>query len=696
MSEDKKSGTKTSEEKQTGRLKSYFKTPADAPVVSQPLSLEGLANGLRENMGFEPLSKTVTPQVVKKDVEAKYDKSKVIMSSREWSQTTDNVWHKGFRRISDSEQREIASIDPYIAAIVATRVSQGAAVAYPSESKFDKGTRVSDVNPPKKEDYETEEQYTAALKSRAAQMKTILKWMLSCGTGDADILNAVFADSDTDFKKCSLRQYIESQVRNLLTFGRYSTQVFRNDDGVPVLFRPVAVETIFNVVTNEKIYLSTGKDTTESSEEDVEEYNELSKEERPIAFVQRIDGQNTNMFTEDQLLIGTWQKQALFNLNGYPLSPIESAVFMVFVHQQTLSYLRNQFVKGMMSKGLLALESTNPAVELSEADLEAFRQQFHNYATRNDNSAVMPVLSGPVKANFIQLSPTPRDMEFLQVEEHIIRALCSAFQISPQEMGYGHLSLAQGGLTQANKQEEIVKGEERGLRQLLDIVYDGLNEILYMNFPEARDNFRITFVGIGEDTRDTVIQRSLTELQTTATMDSLFADSEKTEGIPLGGKVPLSQTFHANVVRYMKYGEFREHFLGEEGAMKNPAYDFLIDPNLNSAYQQLRVQPIKEQREQAMMQNDMMKQQMEAQDQQMQMQAQQGQAPQQGEGQPPQQGDQQAEQAQPEQQEAPAGDMEKSESPTSIRDMWLAAKGLKKSMGGKYFDAWLASHYEDE
>jgi len=355
------------------------------------------------------------------------------------------------------------------------------------------------------------------------------------------------------------------------------------------------------------------------------------------------------------------------------------------VHQQTLSYLRNQFVKGFAAKGILALESTSPAVELSDADLEQFRMQFHNYATRNDNSAVMPVLSGPVKANFIQLSPTPRDMEFLQVEEHVIRALCSAFQISPQEMGYGNLSMPQGGLSQANKQEEIVHGEERGLRQLLDIVFDGINEILYANFPEARENFKISYVGIGEDTRDAVVSRQASELNTTATMDSLFADSEKQEQIPYGGKVPLSSAFHQNVVRYMKYGIFAEKFLGETDASKKPEYDFIVDPNLNQAYQQLKVQPVKEQREQAEMQNEMMKAQMQAQQQQGQQQ------PGQEQGQQPQQ---QPEAAPESAQKSDNLENEDDTESRPIRDMWLEAQGLKKSLQGKYFSAWIDSHLD--
>jgi hypothetical protein len=665
------------------------------------MNMNLMVSTLRSSLsgGQEPLNKTVKSQTVRTDIKEKYDNNKVVFSTREYSEITENVWTKGWRRVSDPEQRELSILDPYLSAIISTRVSQGAACSYPSESKYDKGCRISDLNPPVRDDYENADEFDKACAIRTAQQEAILSWVLTCGTKDEDVLNSVFANGDLFFKHCNFRRFVEGQIRNIMTFGRCGTQVLRSEDGVPVLFRPVPIETIFNAVHGEDMTLSNTRDTMEQSESDVKLYNEIKPEEKPAAYIQKINGQNVNFYSEDELKVWHWQFQALFGLNGYPLSPIELTIFMVFVHQQTLGYLRNQFVKGMAAKGLLCLESTNAAVELSPADLDEFRRQFHNFATRNDNSAVMPVISGPIKANFIQLSPSPRDMEFLQVEEHVIRALCSAFQISPQEMGYGHLSLPQGGLNSGNKQEDIIRGEERGLRQVLDIVFDGVNDIIYENFPEARDNFRLGYVGVGEETRDAAVQRQSAELTTTATMNSLWSDSEKTDAFPFAGDAPLNPQFNTLIAAKMFYGEYREHFFGDEGASKKPEYRFLMDPNLNQAYQQLLVQPVAEQRQQAEMQNKMMAQQMQQQQLQAQMAAQGGQpgaegAPQ--EGQPQEQVPDHAAAPEPEAKpEAPAEPAEKSEEPISLREKFLEVQGLRKSMGS-YFGAWVDAHYTKE
>lgn len=656
--------------------------------------LESSAAALTAALRGEPLGKSIKPNVVKKELKEKYASSKIVYNADEYANSVDSVDIKSWRRLSDTELKEISQIDPYISAMISTRASQGAIVGRPSDSKFDKGTRASEQNPLKLDDYNTKEEFKKAQEYREAQLDAILKWVLKCGTDDETILNSVFADSgDRTFKRCTFAEFLTAQIRNLMVFGRCGTHIVRNDDGLPVMFRPVAIETIYNLSQGKDAPIMNAEETVPESAEDAVNFNILPKDTRPPAYVQRIDGHNVNFFTEYDLKVSYFQKQAYFDLNGYPLSPIEQAIYMVFIHQQTLGYLRNQFLKGLATKGILNLESTEATAQLSDEDLAQLRREFHNFVNRNDNSAAIPVISGPVKVNFVPLNPSPQDMGFLEIEEHVIRALCSAFQISPQEMGYGNLSQGQGGLTASNKQEEIVRGEERGLRMLLDICYDLVNEIVFENFPEAEKLCRITYVGIGEDTRDTVIERHQQELNTTATLSSLWADSEKVDPVPYGGDVPLSSAFHANVVKYMKYGVFMEHFMGEEGASKNPAYDFIIDPNLNQAYQQLKVQPIQMQQEAAQLQLESQEmqiqqgeQQMQQGEQQMQMQEQQGQ----NEQMMAQQGAQAAAQPAPGAPQEMGKSEDEEQSPT-LSDAWNERQSLRKSMS-VYFGAWTDSH----
>jgi hypothetical protein len=222
-------------------------------------------------------------------------------------------------------------------------------------------------------------------------------------------------------------------------------------------------------------------------------------------------------------------------------------------------------------------------------------------------------------------------MEWMQVEQTVIRALCSAFQISPTEAGFGQLGDT-AGMGQGSRDYELVQGEERGLRLLVDILMEDVNDAVYQNFPEAKKRYRVAAFGIGNETREGVIQRQSQELQTTATLNSLFSDSDKNRQFEFGGDVPLAPLFHQNVARYMTYGKFMEAYFGMEGASKRPELDFIIDPSLNQAYQQLKMGMQQMQAQQQALGLEGQKMQLEAQQAQMQQAA---------------QGEQQAQQSQP-------------------------------------------------
>ena len=220
-------------------------------------------------------------------------------------------------------------------------------------------------------------------------------------------------------------------------------------------------------------------------------------------------------------------------------------------------------------------------------------------------------------------------MEWLQVEQTVIRALCSAFQISPIEAGFGQLGDS-SGMGQGSRDYELVQGEERGLRLIVDIMMEDVNDAVYQNFPEAKKRYKVAAFGIGNETREGVIQRQTQELQTTATLNSLFSDSDKNRQFEFGGDVPLSPLFHQNVARYMTYGKFMESYFGIDGASKRPELDFIIDSGLNQSYQQLKMgmQQMQAQQQALGLQGQQM--QLEMQQAQMQQAAQQPNVPPQG------------------------------------------------------------------
>ena len=590
-------------------------------------SIDDVTGIIKQRLGRTMLSKSDVQKIAEEDFKKrKYKQSKVKFGSRFNTRIgVGDSLSKEPKRLSDSELKELSLVDPYIGAIINTRVAQISTFGAISESKFDKGVRVIELDEIRKEDFETDEAFEREIKLREAEKKAILEWVLSCGTTDKQVLNEMYEAADPTFKQCSLKDYFQAQARALLTFGRCARQNLLNADGTICAFRPTPIETIKQVKFGSKVHVTAVSDVSQQSEVDAEKYNKLPTNEKPIAYVQEVDGVQTGFFTDEDLKVTYYQVQSFLDLNGYPMGPIEFALFLVYIHQHTLGYLRNQFVKGQLSKSMIVVRPTDPSVKISDEDIESFKMEIQNLATRTDNSAVIPVIGGPVELELIKTTESPKDMEWMQVEQTVIRALCSAFQISPLEAGFGQLGDT-AGMGQGNRDYELVQGEERGLRLLVDILVEELNDAVYQNFPEAKKRYKVTAFGIGNETREGVIQRQSQELNTTATLNSLFSESDKNRQFEFGGDVPLAPLFHQNVARYMTYGKFMESFFGVEGASKRPELDFIIDPGLNQAYQQLKT---------GMQQMQAQQQALGLQEQQMQMeiqqaQMQQGMAPQEG------------------------------------------------------------------
>lgn len=646
-------------------------TTAFAPAATYGDSLTSMAglnlyeNEAMHSLVVDNLKKSLNVQGSKQPEKAKT----VFISKTASTAASGSLESKGNRRLTDQELRDLSILDPYISSIISTRVAQSIPMGRPSESKFSKGARMLEIEPLRAQDFPNIEEFKTKTDIRRNQTAMLMDWMLHCGSSDEEQLESIFKDADKTFKHCKLHSYIACQVRNLLTFGRCATHVIRDVSGNPILFRPVPVESIYRVREGESVYLSNTESTTQASKDDVEEYNALPSRERPLAFVQRLDNRDDAFFTDDELLVWNYQDQALTDLNGYNLAPTELAMFMVFIHQQTLQYMRNTFVKGMASKGMIVLESTSESSTLSAEDLEDFRQQFHNFVSRNDNSAAVPVIGGAIRAQFIPLNATPKDMEFLQTEDHIVRAICSAFQIAPTELLQATIGEGGGGgsLSRAGKETELISSQERGLRILLDVIFDGLNDIMGMNFPELKKLYRFEYTGIGNDTKESVIQQNISELQTTATMSTLWASSERTDPFPFGGDVPLAAAFWSGPARFMFFGEIREHFFGDKGASKKPEYQFLTDPALHQAYMQLKTNPIEQQAQDTQVQSQMAQVQLQQTEQQAQ--------------QPPEQP----------QAAAPASQEEQAQEPQqkSLKDQYR--EKMTKSMQS-YFKEWIDLH----
>lgn len=543
-----------------------------------------------EDAKKEPLEKTVKPVNIAEELDGQIERNKVVFGLESGKYNVDNIHQKTRGRLLDKELRDLAQYDAIVSIIVRTRSTQCMPFGYPSKNKYDRGFILKEINPILLQKNISQEEKENEATYRLKLSNAVAKWVGHCGITNKATLDYVFHNTDTAFKDCTFSDFLGAQARNLLIYGRCATQIIRNKQGIPMMFRPMPVETLFRVMDNRTISL-TENDQDVSPEGQIEsvEYKKLPKNKRPIAYVQRIQGKNVSFFTEDDIRMTYLEKQAYEGLEGYPLAPLELSYYSVLMHFNSQVYLQNAFAKGLGSKGLINIKTADGA-GVSKQDLENFRKMFTNYVARNDNSATIPVISGPLEVQFIPLNATAKDLEFINLYNRILQILCASFQISPHEIGFGALDSGdKATVSDEGRQDQIVQGEERGLRNLLDKLFLTIDNIVSETFPEVKDIFRFEAIGLGQNTKEADLNLYKEELQTTGTFSKLWADSERGDSFPFGGEVPTSPVFHQSVAKYMKFAELRHYFFKEEGALDNPAYDFLCDPALDQIYQSLKV-----------------------------------------------------------------------------------------------------------
>jgi len=514
---------------------------------------------------------------------APQNKSKALFNSDNALLGNSRGWiDKATNRLTDDQLRDIAVMDPYVSAIRKTRVAQVSPLASRAVSRFDKGIRIIEKKPKLREDFESDEAYEQSKDIAEKEKDALLKFLLYCGTTDNDMLEGLYDGVDKTFMHCSLKAYFQAQVDNLLTFGRYGRQSLRDEDGALIAFRPVPIETIRIADPEQRAWLSFFDNQERIFfAKDVQDYNSLPEGSRPIAYYQVIDAQPRRFFTDDDLKVFHYQQQAFINLMGYPASPIEEAITVIFLHHHSLQQLRNMLVKGLLTKGMIALRSTNPEIEVPAEVVTQFKQELTNFSTGTQNNTAVPIIAGPIEVQWVPLAPSLKDSNWQEVEQLIIRSIHSSFQISASETGMGALGDPAAGLNSGNKDVELISGEERGLKMLVEILTEDLNSALAEYMPQAASKYDVQIVGVGSETQEGMLQRAQAEMSLTATLNDLMSMSEKNVTVSYGGDVILNPQWHQLIVSKMHFGKYLEHFMGEENAAENPLYDFFIDESID-------------------------------------------------------------------------------------------------------------------
>lgn len=543
------------------------------------------------------------------------------------------IFRQKIRLIPDFLLKRVSIQDDLVASIISARSNHISAFGRPQPDRFSLGFKVE----PKPEIVErASEEQKEELSKKASLFEEKL---LSCGSTNGWAVE----------ERMSLSRFLSMQVRNALVLGRFATEFLYsiNEQGQEEFhsFRPVDAGTIYRAApykTSAESVRKTAKRLMEQmlNRKLTEQQSQDASEEYP--WVQVIDGKPVQVFKSKELYVHTVYPVTDVELQGYPLTPLDTVIAAVTTHINITTHNKLFFQSGRAAKGMLVIQSE----DLTEPQVAKIRQQFNANINNVNNSWRMPVFSVGSKdqVQFQPIETTSRDMEFQYLSDMNARVVLSAFGMSPEELpGYAHLSRGTNNqaLSESNKEYQLEAHRDTGIRPLLAQFEDFLNVAVFPAMDEKLSELCvIKLVGLDADSAEKEAVRIGTDAPLHMTYDEVLNKVEKDPvGKEFGGEFPLNPQYQMILDKYLTVGQILEKFFGVKGASQRPELQYFRDPFF---FQNMQMQ--------------MQMQQMQMQAQQMQAQAQQGGAPPQqggegqegpppegggeGGGQPPQQGGQ--------------------------------------------------------
>jgi hypothetical protein len=298
------------------------------------------------------------------------------------------------------------------------------------------------------------------------------------------------------------------------------------------------------------------------------------------AWVQVIEGQPRQAFTDKECLVHMFYPTSDIELEGYPLTPLDTAISAVTTHMNITTHNKLYFQYGRASHGMLVLQSE----DADERVLSTIKQQFNASINSAKNSFRMPVFAiGPEdKLAWQAIDTQGKDAEFQYLMDQNARIIMAAFMIAPEEIpGWGYLSkgTASQSLSETGNEYKLEAARDVGIRPLVRSFEDFINSSI-MPLIDATLAEMSTFrlMGLDSETPEKEAVRMQQDMQVYSTMDQILEKVEKRPmGREWGGELVFNEGYRAILDQYFTVGEIKENFFGHEGASKDPKYDYFRD-----------------------------------------------------------------------------------------------------------------------
>lgn len=463
-------------------------------------------------------------------------------------------------RISNKTLKEVSLRDWLVSSIIQCRVDTLARFSRPEHRRHEMGFRFL------KKDSHSD--YTKEERDEIAQLEDFI---YHCGRQEGTPID----------DRMLFDEFLKLIARDVLTFGHVAIEKVLTRDGGLHRFRPRPAESVYLV--NKQVsrsQLLSAEDTAyklslPKSDNDPrleQEINEVDNDY--IKYVQvSYDNRPLAVFGDKDMIFKLFNPQNFADSRGYCYSPLELAIITVTSHLNVENFNSNFFTHGYASKGVLHLKGT-----VTQQQLANFRRTFYNSITGAQNAWRTPIVAGLEDVQWVPISASAREMEYINFNNHLMRILCTQFQIDPMELGLDYLVSANGRASGQRESGEykVNFSRERGLLPILTFIENLINsDIIPAIDKDLADKYKFVFTGYTDETPQTEIAQIQAEHAVYKSMNDVLRQTQKD---PLTEKIadlPLSAAFWSLVERNYTRGEIREKFLGDKGASERKELQYI-------------------------------------------------------------------------------------------------------------------------
>lgn len=513
---------------------------------------------------------------------------KGIIDDPYFDYTSQQVLYKHkMSRLTHKTLKDVSLRDWIVSTIIQCRIDTLVRFSRPEHRKFEMGFKVIKKN--------DKEPYTQDDNDNIAMLEDFI---YHCGRKDGTPQDDMML----------FGEFLKLIGRDALTFGHVAIEKVKTRRGGLHRFRPLPAESMYRInkklsrdflekelknqieVMRQRITDNDPRRDQQINYADIDYYKyvQMSYDQRALA-----------IFGDEDLIFRLFNPQNFADSNGYCYSPLELCIINVTNHMNVENYNANFFTHGYAARGILHLKGT-----VTQANLANFRRQFYNTISGQQHAWRTPIVAGLDAVEWVPMSANAREMEYINFNNHLLRIVCSQFQIDPIELGLDYLISASGRapMQQANNEYKIAYSRERGLYPILQSIEDLVNcDIIPALDKLLAEKYKFVFTGFTDETAQTEIAQMQAEMTVWKSMNDLLIQSQKDKLDHPMANLPLNQAFWALVEKNMTRGEIREFFMGDKGASMRKELQYIPGDPAFLSWQQtlLAIEGTKDQKIQA-------------------------------------------------------------------------------------------------